>query len=85
MDIIMDVTPVVMVMGLTSFIMEMIKPYLPAKLYPLPILILPVAVNYLIGLVGLESLEVAEAIKWGFVTSGMYGLGKKFIEKPIEE
>lgn len=77
-----DITIQVLVLGLTMAVVEVLKTYLnfPKFLLWIPVIGLSVGFNYVLGLAGFEALAMVDAIKLGFVTSGLYGLGKAALE-----
>jgi len=77
-----DITAQVVVLGLTMAVVEVLKTYVrfPKSLLWIPVLGLSVGFNYLLGIIGFDVLTMVDAVKLGFVTSGLYGLSKPIIE-----
>lgn len=83
MDVIADITPEILIIGFTMGFMELVKRYLnlPKEIWWLLIICMAVGFNYLMGLVGITAVSLEEAVKLGFVTSGLHGLGKAALER----
>lgn len=83
MEMLAELTPQIMLVGLTIALMEAIKHYIniPEKLYFIPVMLLVVGLNYLFVAIGVEALPLDEAIKTGFIASGLFGLAKPIFVK----
>ena len=83
MEYIADLTPQVMLVGLTIATMQALKHYLPIpdKLYFVPVIALVIAFNFTFQFAGIEALALDEAVKTGFMASGLFGLAKPYFEK----
>lgn len=82
MDFLADITIDVLIIGFTMATIELIKSYLniPQAFWWILVVGFAVGYNYLFGLIGVENLLLIDAIKIGFVSSGLYGLGKPVIQ-----
>jgi hypothetical protein len=85
-NVLLELTPQVLVLVFTVGTVEILKTYLhiPQTLLWIPVIALAIGFNYLVGVLGMDALPLYDAVKLGVISSGLYGLTKPTVLAILE-